>query len=164
MMDYFNKRVAEGDTFQPHDFNHNCAYFICYWYWPVHCSGYVYFIHKSVLYFFSQYIISFGLKLNYWINLCLALHQLQCLPKKSKFKRNIIFESIFWETIGGCNNRDQSWYRVPSQSHNIFYYLLTANQFWCSHSISMKNFKFKPKTLSKLDIYIKKIAGVFIRH
>ena len=127
-------------------------------------SGHVYFIHKSILYFFSQYIISFGLKLNYWINLCLTLHQLQCLPKKSKFKRNIIFESIFWETIGGCNNRDQSWYRVPSQSHNIFYYLLTANQFWCSHSISMKNFRFKPKTLSKLDIYIKQIAGVFIRH
>ena len=114
---------------------------------------------KSVLYFFSQYIISLGLKLNYWINLCLTLHQLQCLPKKSKFKRNIIFESIFWETIGGCNNRDQSWYRVPSQPHNIFYYLLTANQFWCSHSISMKNFKFKPKTLSKLDIYIKWIVG-----
>ena len=113
---------------------------------------------QSQYYTFSVNISSgFGLKLNYWINLCLTLQQLQCLPKKSKFKRNIIFESIFWKTIGGCNNRDQSWYRVPSQPHNIFYYLLTANQFWCSHSLSMKNFKFKPKTLSKLDIYICKI-------
>ena len=119
MTDGLNKTVAEGDTFDPHDFNHHCAMLISSAIYTDHWPFGIYFIHKSVLYFFSQYIISFRLKLNYWINLCLTLHQLQCLPKKSKFKRNIIFESIFWETIGGCNNRDQSWYRVPSQSHNI---------------------------------------------